>query len=112
MNNPSSYRPPRRGVAQRDDLFFEILGSLGEGARPYKGRMGVLRRTIILWFAAPPKPDSLDVARQSASSHGWRVKVRVKPGGPPGPGDDGGAAVREPRRPAPPSGQMGVSADG
>ena len=110
MSNPSSYRPPRRRVARRDDLFFEILGSLGEGPRPYKGRMGVLRRTVTLWFAAPPKPGLVDSARRSAGNHGWRVKVRVKPGGPPGP-EDGGAAVREPRRPAPPSGQMGAHAD-
>jgi hypothetical protein len=70
----------------------------------YQCRMGLFRKTIILWFVSPPKASRLESARRAAGE--WRVKVRVNPRGTPPLFFDGGgtAGVREPRRPASPSG--------
>lgn len=69
----------------------------------FKCRMGVFRKTIILWFVSPPEPSRVESARRAAGE--WRVKVRVDPKGSPGIFFDGGgtAGVREPRRPLRPS---------
>lgn len=69
----------------------------------FRCRMGVFRKTIILWFVSPPEPSRLESARRAAGE--WRVKVRVDPKGSPRQFFDGGgtAGVREPRRPLRPS---------
>ena len=69
----------------------------------YRCRLGVFRKTIVLWFVSPPEPFRLDNARRAAGE--WRVKVRVNPNGKPPLFFDGGgtAGVREPRRPVSPS---------
>jgi hypothetical protein len=109
--NPSSFRPQSRRNARRDAIFFETLEHLGPN-RPYKGRFGLLRRALTLFFASPPESEPLELARRAAAANGWRLKVRVRPGGPPRPDQDGGAGVREPRRPVPPSGRVGAPLDG
>ena len=70
----------------------------------YKCRLGVFRKTIVLWFVSPPEPSRLENARRAAGD--WRVKVRVNPKGRPPLFFDGGgtAGVREPRRPVSPFG--------
>lgn len=106
-SNPSSFSPQSRRNARRDAIFFGTLGPLGAN-RPYKGRLGLFRRTLTLFFASPPEAEPLEQARRAARAYGWRLKVQVKPGGPPRPDQDGGAGVREPPRPVPPSGQVGA----
>ena len=117
VTTPSSFRPLR--WSWRDDLLLSVMGATRNLQGPdgdsldlpgahlggaYKGRMGIFRKTLILWFPAPPEPSRLENARQAAGE--WRVKVRVDPrGGPPPPIDGGGiAGLRKPRRPLRPSG--------
>ena len=114
--SPSSYRPHRetrheklmrevieatRGVPRPDGeplTFEEALGRAACGCL-----LNPLRRTVTLTFPMPPEPERLERARQAAGK--WRVKVRVDPGGaPPHFGGEGGAGVREPRRPIAPTG--------
>jgi hypothetical protein len=70
----------------------------------YRCRLGLFRKTIVVWFPSPPEPSRLENARRAAGS--WRVKVRLDPrGAPPRLIEGGGTAgVQEPRRPVSPAG--------
>jgi hypothetical protein len=117
VTGPSSYRPIRWG--RRDDVAMNVMRAtrniVGPEGEPvdlaqavqgaaYRCRLGLFRKTIVVWFPSPPEPSRLENARQAAGS--WRVKVRVDPrGAPPRLIEGGGTAgVREPRRPVSPSG--------
>lgn len=117
VGSPSSYRPIR--WSRRDDVALSVMRAtqnvLGPDGEPlgipealpgsaYRCRLGVLRKTIVLWFVSPPEPSRLENARRAAGE--WRVKVRVNPRGRPPLFFDGGgtAGVPEPRRPVSPSG--------
>ena len=116
MTSPSSYRPLR--LSQRDKVAMKVMratlhvnGPGGETvdvaeALPgsaFRCRIGVFRKTLILWFVSPPEPSRIESAKQAAGE--WRVKVRVDPKGKPQQFFDGGgtAGVREPPRPLRPS---------
>lgn len=117
MASPSSYRGPLR-LSHRDKLAMKVMRATlhvnGPDGEPvdveealpgsaFRCRIGVFRKTLILWFVSPPEPSRLEGARQAAGE--WRVKVRVDPKGRPQQFFDGGgtAGVREPRRPLRPS---------
>ena len=116
MTGPSSYRPLR--LSQRDIVAMRVMRATldvnGPDGEPvgvaealpglaFRCRIGVFRKTLILWFVSPPEQSRIESARQAAGQ--WRVKVRVDPKGRPQPFFDGGgtAGVREPRRPLRPS---------
>lgn len=116
MTSPSSYRPLRLG--QRDKVAMKVMRATlhvnGPDGEPvdvaealpgsaFRCRIGVFRKTLILWFVSPPEQSRIESARQAAGE--WRVKVRVDPKGRPQQFFDGGgtAGVREPRRPLRPS---------
>ena len=124
MTSPSSYRPLR--LSQRDKVAMKVMratlhvnGPEGEPvdveeALPgsaFSCRIGVFRKTLILWFVSPPEPSRVESARQAAGE--WRVKVRVDPKGRPQQFFDGGGTtgVREPRRPLRPSDSGRAAAD-
>jgi hypothetical protein len=92
--NPSSYRPIRWG--RRNDVAMDVMRATrevcGRDGQPvelpkahpgsaYQCRLGVFRKTIVLWFVSPPAPSRLEDARRAAGA--WRVKVRVNPKGRP-----------------------------
>ena len=69
----------------------------------FKCRTGLVPRTLIVTCVSVPEPSSLEDARQAAGP--WRLKIRVKPkGSRPWMDGGGGAGVREPRSPIPPTG--------
>jgi hypothetical protein len=123
VTSPSSFRPLRWG--RRDDVAMNVMratqGVNGPDGQPvdlpealpgsaYQCRLGVFRKTIVLWFVAPPEPSRLENAQRAAGE--WRVKVRVNPKGRPPLFFEGGgtAGVRAPRRPGSPSGSGQVEA--
>ena len=101
MTSPSSFRPLR--WSHRDDVAMNVMRATlhvrGPDGEPvdlaealpgaaYSCRMGVVRKTLVLWFTSPSEPDRLENARRAAG--GWRVKVRVNPRGRPRHLFDGG----------------------
>jgi hypothetical protein len=69
----------------------------------FKCRTGFVPRTLVVTCVSPPEPSRLEDAQRTAGR--WRVKIRVDPKGRrPWLDEGGGAGVREPRTPIPPSG--------
>jgi hypothetical protein len=91
------------------DVELRVQGALKGAA--HTARRRPFRRVVEVWFSHPPSPGRVQTAVEAAGPS-WRVVVRVGPDLRPrqsvsafrGPGSDGGAGVREPRRPRPPSG--------
>jgi hypothetical protein len=124
MTSPSSYRPLQ--LSERDKLAMKVMRATvhvnGPDGEPvdvaealpgsaFRCRIGVFRKTLILWFVSPPEPPRIESARQAAGE--WRVKARVDRKGRPQQFLDGGgtAGVREPRRPLKPSDSAGAAAE-
>jgi hypothetical protein len=91
------------------DVELRVQGALKGAA--HTARRRPFRRVVEVWFSDPPSAGRVQTAVEAAGPS-WRVVVRMGPDPRPPqsvsavrrPGSDGGAGVREPRRPRPPSG--------